>query len=171
MLTIFERKHADREAAFDNGEMNGRPDIIILGLGRYGMAIAQNLHNKGSRVLGIDIDPEVVRTCAGKDIDVRFGDAEDPEFLDTLTFQYVDWIVCTAREREISLSFLKTLHNSSYGGKTAVTAATAADALVLEGAGADRVLRPFLDAAQQAADDLSADLSPASDIGQQQQLI
>lgn len=169
MLTIFERKHADRETAFDNGENDGRPDTIILGLGRFGMAIAESLHNKGRRVLGIDIDPEVIRTRAGKDINVRFGDAEDPEFLDTLPLQCVEWIVCTARERDISLSLLKTLHDSSYQGKTAVTASTAVDALMLERAGADRVLRPFLDAAQQAADNLLEDTPESSRPGLKKQ--
>jgi hypothetical protein len=52
---------------------------------------------------------------------------------------------------------LKTLHDAGYQGKTAVTASTASDALVLEQAGADRVLRPFLDAAQQAADRILAE--------------
>ncbi len=169
VLTVFERKHADREAAFDNGENDGRPDIIILGLGRFGMAIAESLHNKGRRVLGIDIDPEVIRTRAGVDINVRFGDAEDPEFLDTLPLRCVDWIVCTARERDISLSLLKTLRDSSYKGKTAVTASTAVDAAMLERAGADLVLRPFLDAAQQAAGNLVAHTDPLFSSGQEHQ--
>lgn len=166
LLSVFERKHPDREDAFNNGDNDGHPKIVILGLGRFGMAIAESLHKSGQRVLGIDTDPEVIRTRAGHDINVRFGDAEDPEFLDTLPLNSVSWIVCTARERDISLSLLKTLHDSGYRGKTAVTASTASDALALEQAGADRVLRPFLDAAQQAADRLLADISLSSSAGQ-----
>jgi Kef-type K+ transport system membrane component KefB len=154
LLSIFERKHPDREDAFSGGQRDGHPEFVILGLGRFGMGIAENLHKNNKRVLGIDIDPEVIRTRAGHDINVCFGDAEDPEFLDTLPLKSVGWIVCTARERDISLSLLKTLHDAGYRGKTAVTASTTSDALVLEQAGADRVLRPFLDAAQQAADRL-----------------
>lgn len=171
-LAVFERKHAHREAAFDNGENDGRPDIVVLGLGRFGMAIADNLQKKGRRVLGIDIDPEVIRKHAGGHINVRFGDAEDPEFLETLPLQCVDWIVCTARERDISLSLLKVLRDSAYRGKTAVTAATASDAVMLQRAGADRVLRPFQDAAQQAADNLLEESHTASESGQgKQQLV
>lgn len=157
LLSIFERKHPDREDAFGDGQGDGHPEIIILGLGRFGMGIAEHLHQKHKRVLGIDIDPEVIRTRAGHDINVRFGDAEDPEFLDTLPLKRVSWIVCTARERDISLFLLKTLHDAGYQGKTAVTASTASDALVLEQAGADRVLIPFLDAAQQAVDRILAE--------------
>jgi hypothetical protein len=156
-LSVFERKHPDREDAFSDGHSDGHPEFVVLGLGRFGMAIAESLHKSGQQVLGIDIDPEVIRTRAGHEINVRFGDAEDPEFLDTLPLKSVSWIVCTARERDISLSLLKILHYAGYRGKTAVTASTETDALVLEQAGADRVLRPFLDAAQQAADRLLAE--------------
>lgn len=67
--------------------------------------------------------------------------------------------------REVIGARLVSLHDSSYQGKTAVTASTAVDALMLERAGADRVLRPFLDPAQQAADNLLEDTPVSSKSG------
>ena len=107
---------------------------------------------RGSRVLGVDIDPEVVRQQADQHMQVRFGDAEDPEFIDTLPLKKVAWVVSTARERDVNMAMLKTLKREGYAGKIAVTASNNHDAAILHSAGADLVLRPFADAANQAVD-------------------
>lgn len=151
MLSIFERKHPYREGEYDTDE-TVRPDIVIFGLGRYGCGIADKLKARGSKVLGIDIDPEVVRLQAGEHMQVRFGDAEDPEFIETLPLQKASWIVSTARERDVNMAMLKTLKREGYTGKIAVTAGNNRDAALLASAGADLVLRPFADAANQAVD-------------------
>lgn len=151
MLSIFERRHPYREGAYDTDD-SVRPDIVIFGLGRYGCGIADKLKARGSKVLGVDIDPEVVRLQAGEHMQVRFGDAEDPEFLETLPLQKVSWIVSTARERDVNMAMLQTLKREGFVGKIAVTASNNRDAALLASAGADLVLRPFADAANQAVD-------------------
>lgn len=151
LLSVFERKQPYREGEYDADD-TVRPDIIIFGLGRYGCGIADNLKAHGSRVLGVDIDPEVVRLQASEHMQVRFGDAEDPEFIETLPLQKVRWIVSTARERDVNMAMLKTLRREGFAGKIAVTANNDRDAALLASAGADLVLRPFADAANQAVD-------------------
>ncbi len=151
LLSVFERKHPYREGEYDS-EDSVRPDIVIFGLGRYGCGIADKLKMRGSRVLGVDIDPEVVRQQADQHMQVRFGDAEDPEFIDTLPLKKVAWVVSTARERDVNMAMLKTLKREGYAGKIAVTASNNHDAAILHSAGADLVLRPFADAANQAVD-------------------
>jgi len=151
MLSLFERKHPYREGEYDASD-SGHPDIVIFGLGRYGCGIADKLTARGSRVLGVDIDPEVVRLQAGGNIQAHFGDAEDPEFIETLPLQKATWIVSTARERDVNMAMLKTLKREGFAGKIAVTAGNNRDAVLLERAGADLVLRPFADAASQAVE-------------------
>ncbi|MEX0739136.1 MAG: cation:proton antiporter family protein [Pseudohongiella sp.] len=151
LLSVFERKHPYREGEYDTDEAV-RPDIVIFGLGRYGCGIADKLKARGSKVLGVDIDPEVVRLQASEHMQVCFGDAEDPEFLETLPLFKVTWIVSTARERDVNMSMLKTLKREGFTGKIAVTAHNTRDAALLTSAGADLVLRPFADAANQAVE-------------------
>jgi Kef-type K+ transport system membrane component KefB len=151
LLSVFERRKPYREGEYDTEE-TGRPDVIIFGLGRYGCGIANALVEQGSKVLGVDIDPEVVRSQAGENMQVRFGDAEDPEFIETLPLKKVKWVVSTARERDINMSLLRTLQREGYEGKIALTANNNRDADTLEEAGADLVLRPFADASRKAVD-------------------
>ncbi len=151
-LSIFERKQPYREAEYDSDEADGGADVVIFGLGRYGCGIAESLRERGHRVMGIDIDPEVVRTQTGDSFIARFGDAEDPEFIDSLPLNHVKWVVSTARERDINISLIKTLKREGYAGRVALTAGNARDAEVLQESGADLVLRPFADASAKAVD-------------------
>lgn len=151
LLSVFERKNADRETEYDTDE-SGLPQVIIFGLGRYGCGIADNLRARHCRVLGVDIDPEVVRTQAQENMQMRFGDAEDPEFLESLPLARVKWVVSTARERDINMSLLKSLQREKFKGRVALTASNNRDAGLLEQAGADLVLKPFADASAKAVD-------------------
>jgi len=151
LLSVFERKNADREAEYDTDEA-GLPQVIIFGLGRYGCGIADNLRARNCNVLGVDIDPEVVRTQAQENMQMRFGDAEDPEFLESLPLARVKWVVSTARERDINMSLLKSLQREKFKGRVALTASNNRDAGLLEQAGADLVLKPFADASAKAVD-------------------
>tara|TARA_R110002072_G_scaffold269868_2_gene429428 strand:- start:163671 stop:165326 length:1656 start_codon:yes stop_codon:yes gene_type:complete len=151
LLSVFERKNADREAEYDTDEA-GLPQVVIFGLGRYGCGIADNLRARNCKVLGVDIDPEVVRTQAQENMQMRFGDAEDPEFLESLPLARVKWVVSTARERDINMSLLKSLQREKFKGRVALTASNNRDAELLELAGADLVLKPFADASAKAVD-------------------
>ena len=151
LLSVFERKKAYRETEYDTDE-KGRPEILIFGLGRYGCGIADILRDQGRKVLGIDIDPEVVWSQAKENLQVRFGDAGDPEFLESLPLRHVKWVVSTARERDVNLALLKSLRRDGYQGKVALTASSNMDVSQLQQAGADLVLKPFLDASAKAAD-------------------
>ena len=80
VLGIFERRHPGAEP--DNGPETDRPhDIILLGLGRYGLGIAVALRDAGKRILGVDFSPDAVRYARTQGFDVLFGDATDPELL------------------------------------------------------------------------------------------
>ena len=153
-LGVFERRDASREAALDAAPTVSKEDILLFGLGRYGAGVARALRQDGRRVLGVDFDPETVRTHLRDAYPVRYGDAEDPEFLATLPLADIRWVVCTVRDPRANRMLLQALANSGYPGRIAVTAQTTEEADCLRRAGADLVLLPFADAAQEAVDRL-----------------
>ncbi|MEW8691409.1 MAG: cation:proton antiporter family protein [Candidatus Thiodiazotropha endolucinida] len=153
-LDVFERKHAHQEECRDPVTKESTVDVILFGLGRFGSGIAQELLQRGHQVLGVDFDPELVRRQEERSYAVRYGDAEDPEFLSSLPLEQASWVLSSVREMPINLGLLHGLHEYDYKGRVAVTAHTAPDAEHLKKAGADLVLIPYTDAAAEAVDSL-----------------
>lgn len=153
-LGLFERKQAHREDAHHSQRQEREIDVILFGLGRYGAGIAGEVRRRGHRVLGVDFDPELVRRLARDGYAARYGDAEDPEFLATLPFTKVRWVLSSVRDKDINLALLHGLGNIGYGGEVALTAHSSADAAQLQQAGANRVFIPYTDAAVEAVDKL-----------------
>jgi len=151
-LGIFERRKPHREAEHASLPDDAVPLVVLFGLGRYGNGIARTLRERGWRVLGIDVNPDLVRAGDAMGQPVIFGDAEDPEFIATLPLGRACWVVSTLRERHLNLSLVHALRGLDYSGRIAVTAQAADEAARLEQAGADLVLVPFADAAREAAD-------------------
>lgn len=58
-----------------------RKPVLVVGLGRFGGAVAKTLMNMGSEVLGIDNDPHRVQYYAGDLTKVIEGDCADGELL------------------------------------------------------------------------------------------
>ncbi len=152
-LNLFERRRPWREAGKQEETGTGY-DVLLFGLGRFGTGIARELHKRGYRVLGIDFDPDLLRRREKIGLDVRYGDAEDPEFLATLPLEGSRWVVSSLRESSINRTLLHGLHSLGYSGQIAATAHTPTEAEQLEQAGTDRVLIPYADAAAEAVDTL-----------------
>ncbi len=155
-LGMFERKRAYREEIGDQTTDENSVDIILFGLGRFGSSIAHELRQRGHRVLGVDFDPDLVRKQEASGYAVRYGDAEDPEFLASLPLAQATWVLCSVREMSVNLTLLHGLRDYNYKGKVSVTAHTIADAKQLQQAGANQVLMPYADAAAEAIDKLFA---------------
>jgi len=151
-LGVFERKRAHREEAGDLATEESGADVILFGQGRFGSGIARELRQRGYRVLGVDFDPDLVRRMGENGYAVRYGDAEDPEFLATLPLGQVRWVLSSVREMPVNLALLHGLREYGYKGRVAVTAHTLHNAGQLKQAGADRVLIPYADAAAEAVD-------------------
>jgi Kef-type K+ transport system membrane component KefB/Trk K+ transport system NAD-binding subunit len=161
-LGIFERRHPYRETAEDSGLPPERIDVILFGLGRYGRSIENNLIRRGKKVLAVDFDPQVIAELQKEGVPVRYGDAEDPEVLENLPLQRTSWVVNTIPGTDPNLTLLKSLRSKGYQGKVVLTAHNQAEAEIYHRAGADKVLWPFVDAAEQAVDALTAALDEIS---------
>jgi Kef-type K+ transport system membrane component KefB len=155
-LTAFERQIPHPEETADETGAPQTPDVILFGLGRYGGEIARRLRDHRWNLLVVDFDPYVVASARKEGLNIRYGDAHDPELLTHLPLQRARWIVSTAPEREVNLALLSALRLQGYEGKVALRAHDAADAAALEGVGADVVLEPLRDGAKEIVDLLTA---------------
>lgn len=150
-LGPFERKVPFREIG-DDSTTPIRADVVLVGLGRYGSSIAEHLRERGRQVLGVDFDPEALGVLRSRGTPVAYGDALDPEVLDHLPLRGARWIVNTTPGRESNLVLLKLLQAGGYPGRVVLTAHSEAEEAEFKTAGADLILRPYADAAEQAAD-------------------
>jgi Kef-type K+ transport system membrane component KefB/Trk K+ transport system NAD-binding subunit len=153
-LRPFERQTPYRETESDSAPKAPAAEIILLGLGNYGSAIARKLLRRHKRVLGVDFDPEVL-TSWRPSLPVFYGDVGDPEILEHLPVDQVRWVVSTVRDQDLNVGLLKALKARGYAGRVVLTARDEEEAQDLLAAGADAVLRPFVDAAESAVEYLS----------------
>jgi Kef-type K+ transport system membrane component KefB len=170
LLGPFERRHpAAEDHAPEEGEAPARP-VILLGLGRYGTAIAEHLAARGVGFLGVDFDPEAVRAFRRRGWPALYGDAADPGFVSGLKLSEARWIVAAmphvpvilghAQTREALLQALKA---ARFEGRIALTATRPEEEGALRDLGVSVVLNPFADAAAEAVDRLLRD-DPAATV-------
>jgi len=168
LLSPFERKGAPRESNdLTQTPVAGHYNVLIFGLGRFGGAIAQRLTARGLRVLGVDFNPAAVRRWRAEGLEVLYGDNTDLEFISHLPLNGVDWVVSATPEHETGLTqhdsriaLILALRDHGFKGKIAVTSHHEADWERLQAAGADLILQPFQDAADQAAELLTGHPHP-----------
>ncbi len=153
-MSVFERKIANREVVFDQEQPAKPTDVILFGLGRFGMVMAQHLQKQGKNVLAVDFNPELVQKTAQHGVPTRYGDAEDPEFIASLPLHEAEWVVGTMRDRQISLALFKSLKQDNYRGQIALAATHHLDAEHFKEMGVDMVLVPYHDAAVEAVNRL-----------------
>jgi len=163
MLGVFERRNLAAEP--DAGAVaGGAHDVILFGLGRYGLGIATELRESGSRVLGVDFSPEAVRNARVQGFEVLFGDASDPEFLAHLPLEKARWLVMAVPEHDTGvthqdprLGLLRVARDLGFRGKVAVAAQREQTGERLTAGGANLVLMPYRDAAFAAARMIAGD--------------
>jgi Kef-type K+ transport system membrane component KefB len=139
-LRIFER--AEPDAAIPDDESPHRPEYVVIGLGRFGRTVVEELRDRGDEVLGVDFDPRSVQSPEW-DVPVVYGDAEDPDLPERLPLEHTRWVVSTLRTLDANLHVLQALRHHGYTGKVAVSADTIEHEERLIDAGADVTIRPL----------------------------
>jgi Trk K+ transport system NAD-binding subunit len=153
-LEILERRVPYRElAAYPSTAL--RADFVVFGLGRYGGGIVRHLLLRGRRVIGVDFDPSVLRCWSEEGVPVVYGDAADPELFERLPLARVSWVVRTTPDIESSRVLLHHLRELPFRGRIAIAARSAEEGDRLRLEVVHLVLRPYADAAEQAADALT----------------
>lgn len=157
LLGVFER--TSPALARDDAPQTAPPhQVILFGVGRYGLGIASALRERGKLVLGVDFSPDAVRHARSRGFDVIFGDATDPEFLGHLPLGDAEWLVLAVPEHDMGLlhddprpALLRAVRDLGFRGRVAVAAHHDATARMLAAERADLVLMPYRDAAIAAA--------------------
>jgi Kef-type K+ transport system membrane component KefB len=165
-LRLFERRGAPAESR-DDRDWDRPHDVILFGLGRYGLGIASELRENGKRILGVDFSPEAVRNARAQGYEAVFGDATDPEFLAHLPLLRADWLVMAVPEHDTGVThddprrtLLRMVRDLGYRGRVAVAAHGETTAASLAAEQADLILMPYRDAAFAAARMISGDAPP-----------
>jgi len=150
-LKIFEKKIPYRETETVGTCDLTDIDLILVGLGTYGSNVAEDLISRGKKILGVDFDPQVLKTWESRGVSVMFGDAGDPEFLDQLPLGCSRWFISMIRDRELNLSILKHLKERDYDGHLVLSARNEGDAQAYENSGVHLVLRPYRHVAERTS--------------------
>ena len=133
-----------------------RPDIVVVGLGRFGSTVVEELLDRGESIVGVDFNPRAV-SDRRLGIPVLYGDAEDPTLGEHLPLDGARWVVSTLRSLEGNLTLVRSLRLFGYAGGIAVASEDQADCERLRAAGADITIQPLHVAAAPLVARLDAD--------------
>ncbi len=129
--------------------------FFVIGLGRFGMALALHLREQGHEVLGMDVRQDKVQAAAEVLTQAVAADARDPEVLRTVGARNFDCAV-VAFSADVGDSALITLNLKEQGVARVVSkASSAVHRKVLERIGADQVVFPEQEMALRLAHSLS----------------
>lgn len=116
--------------------------FLVVGLGRFGTAVATELCALGNEVLAIDTHAELVQAASAQVTHAVTADARDPEVLRELSARSFDCAV-VAVGNDIGTSALITLNLKELGVEKVIAKASShTHRKVLEKIGADRVVFP-----------------------------
>jgi predicted Kef-type K+ transport protein len=131
--------------------------VMVFGLGRIGKATLTAVEREfPDKVLGVDVDPEVVQRRQQQGHYVVVGDAADPEFWSRTAggINELDWVLLTVSSHEANVSAVELLRTMGYTGRIVATSRYADDAEELRAVGADAVFDIFTEAGAGFASDL-----------------
>ena len=152
LLSIFEKKHPTRqEESPDEEEI----DFIVIGSGRLGTNLINNIRDKKQTVLVVDFDPDIVAKWHDEGVNAEYGDADDPELPAMLPLKNTRQIISTATNSDTNQRLLKFLQENKYEGKITIVAHSNEEEKLYKDAGAHNILRPFKDAAEVIIDNLT----------------
>ncbi|WP_022757129.1 potassium channel family protein [Butyrivibrio fibrisolvens] len=122
--------------------MKAKKSVLLIGLGNFGMWIAQTLHELGHEVMAVDIDEERVNAALPYVTNALIGDSTNQSFLSSLGINNFDVCIET-----IGNNFQNSLETTSLlkelGGKMVVSRANReVQAKFLLRNGADEIVNP-----------------------------
>lgn len=155
LLGWVERAHPYRENSDEQGTL-AEPgvDLLVVGLGRYGEHLLKGLLQQGIRGMGVDFDPELVGRLRREGLPVRYGDACDAGYLDSLPLSTTRGVVNTLPDLHSTMRLLHSLREHRYQGQVTLVARHEQDSCVLELMGGAHVIYPHRDAVQYAIGEL-----------------
>lgn len=130
--------------------------FCILGLGRFGSAVALALAKKGHEVLAVDKDEDRVSAIEDKVSQALVLDITQEKQIEALGMGHFDWVI-VSMSQNIEASILGTLLAKELGAKNVLSKASSdIHAKILRKVGADRVIFPEREMGQRVAEYLSS---------------
>ena len=118
-----------------------KEQILIIGLGQFGMALAKTLFEKGYEVIAVDIDKKLVNEASNYATDAICLDAIDEISLSKLSPKNRDLIICSIGSREPSILTVALLKQMGCENIVA-RASEAIHARILKAIGAKCIINP-----------------------------
>ena len=127
--------------------------FIILGLGRFGSAVATTLVELGHEVLGIDRDEEIINTLKDKITQAVQADITEERALTELGIKNFDAAIVSIGS-DLETSILVSMMLKEMGSKNIIAKAqNNLHAKILKKIGVDKVVFPERDMGQESLED------------------
>ena len=122
--------------------MGIKKSYAVLGLGRYGIAVAKELIKSGAEVLAVDIDEEIVNNAITEIPYCKCADVTDEEVIKQLGIANMD-VVIIAMATNLEASVMATMLCKEVGVPTVIAKCSSEmNRKILSKVGADRVVFP-----------------------------
>lgn len=126
--------------------------VVVIGLGQFGMQLARSLVKMNCEVVAIDLNESRVNQVRDDVQRAIIGDARDYEMLSSIVSASVDEAVVGLGESSIEPSILCTLHLKRIGVKVIMSTARNDDhANILRAVGANEIIFPERETAERTA--------------------
>ncbi len=134
-----------------------KKSIAVLGLGKYGLSLAQSMYDMGSDVLIVDIDEEKLKETANFSTSAICADLSNEDEVKNLGLKNLD-IVVVSMSRNLAASIM-SVAVAKEEGVPLIVAKSSSDRMtsILEKIGADKVIIPEEYGGRQSARILSSD--------------
>lgn len=134
-----------------------RKSIAVLGLGKYGLSLAQSMYDMGSDVLIVDIDEEKLKESSHFATSAICADLSNEDEVKNLGLKNLD-VVVVAMSRNLAASIM-SVAVAKEEGVPLIVAKSSSDRMtsILEKIGADKVIIPEEYGGKQSARILSSD--------------
>lgn len=119
-------------------------EIVLFGCNRTGQEFLEVFEESKSKFLVVDYDPEVIARLKEMNIDSRYGDADDSEFLDEIGLESAKMIVSTIPDFDTNQFVIEKIKQSNKTAIIIVVSHVVDEAIGLYDAGATYVITPHL---------------------------
>ncbi|WP_026520889.1 potassium channel family protein [Butyrivibrio sp. VCB2001] len=115
--------------------------VAVLGLGKYGKSLAENLYMMGADVLAVDKDKELINEFAGKCTSAVCANLENEDEVEALGLKNMDIVVCATGNLAAAIMSVAVAKEK---GVPLIVAKTSSDRMssILLKIGVDKILDP-----------------------------
>ncbi|MBR3475329.1 MAG: TrkA family potassium uptake protein [Oscillospiraceae bacterium] len=125
--------------------------IAVLGLGKFGRSLAENLYSLGMDLMVVDRDPEIIREFSAKSTIAVSANLENEEEIQALDLKHMD-IVVVCMGTSLAPSVMCVMEAKNQGVPFVMAKALSSQmATILKKVGADQVINPEAESGMRTA--------------------